>query len=334
VTIQVGNLNQPPVAADDSYLVGSISSLAVSAPGVLANDVDPDGDTLWASLVSGPSHGSLLLRANGEFLYTPEEGYVGGDSFTYRTTDGLEQSGLARVSVHVLPPVSPLVDEPGDDGLDGDDESNPTDDFENGEDAGAEDLTEEGVDIWDLPNDEPHERRGRGPGRHGGPQAIGPSTPAAAAGDTGQAIDAMTNQGASFRIAVAIDTGRDVARGQEAGNEDLGTEDAGTEDLVWQHFSLLSEQLDVFKTNLEKDVASEHVFGTIVVGTSAISITGLTVGYVIWLIRSGSLLASVASMLTVLFAIDPLRELESSQSSENGHPDDDPYRSIWAGPFD
>ena len=50
---------------------------------------DADGDVLSYRLVSGPSHGSLLFRANGTFEYTPQNGFVGTDSFEYSVTDGL-----------------------------------------------------------------------------------------------------------------------------------------------------------------------------------------------------------------------------------------------------
>ena len=43
----------------------------MAAPGVLGNDTDPDGDPLTAVLVTGPSHGSLTLNADGSFTYTP-----------------------------------------------------------------------------------------------------------------------------------------------------------------------------------------------------------------------------------------------------------------------
>ena len=47
----------------------------MAAPGVLANDTDPDGDPLTAVLVTGPSHGTLTLNANGSFTYTPAANY-------------------------------------------------------------------------------------------------------------------------------------------------------------------------------------------------------------------------------------------------------------------
>src|SRR3989449_9460409 len=55
-----------PVAAnDDIYTPPEDTQLTVSAPGVLANDTDADGDALTAVLVSGPSHGTLTLNADG-----------------------------------------------------------------------------------------------------------------------------------------------------------------------------------------------------------------------------------------------------------------------------
>ena len=56
---------------------------------VLNNDFDPQGDPLTAALVDGPGHAvSFTLNPDGSYSYTPEEGYVGEDTFTYTATDG------------------------------------------------------------------------------------------------------------------------------------------------------------------------------------------------------------------------------------------------------
>lgn len=60
VTITVNATNQPPVANDDSYTTDVDTPLTVSAPGVLANDTDPNGDPLTAQLVDGPANGTLV----------------------------------------------------------------------------------------------------------------------------------------------------------------------------------------------------------------------------------------------------------------------------------
>lgn len=63
--------NRAPTAADDRYDVGLGQTLLVEAPGVLANDSDADGPPLSALLVSAPGEGSLALRSDGGFTYTP-----------------------------------------------------------------------------------------------------------------------------------------------------------------------------------------------------------------------------------------------------------------------
>ena len=101
MTITVTAANDAPTAADDAYSTAEDTTLTVTAPGVLGNDTDPDGDPLSAVLVSGPSHGSLTLNANGSFTYTPAADYNGSDSFTYRASDGTLDSNPATVTITV-----------------------------------------------------------------------------------------------------------------------------------------------------------------------------------------------------------------------------------------
>lgn len=93
--------NEAPLAADDSYTVNEGATLSVSAPGVLENDTDPDGDPLTAALDSAPGGGSLNLNADGSFNYTPNPG-TASDSFTYTASDGTAVSAPATVTITVL----------------------------------------------------------------------------------------------------------------------------------------------------------------------------------------------------------------------------------------
>ncbi len=72
--------------APDSYSMIHDRVLVVPPPGVLGNDLGLGGKT--AVLVSGPSHGTLSLRSDGGFTYTPTGAYVGTDVFRY-TPSGL-----------------------------------------------------------------------------------------------------------------------------------------------------------------------------------------------------------------------------------------------------
>ncbi|MEM4358198.1 MAG: tandem-95 repeat protein [Candidatus Pacearchaeota archaeon] len=103
VTINVSPVNDAPLANDDTYSVNENDILTISAPGVLANDSDVDGDTLTAVLVNSVSHGNLVLNANGSFIYIPEPDWYGIDSFRYIANDGANISNIATVTVIVNP---------------------------------------------------------------------------------------------------------------------------------------------------------------------------------------------------------------------------------------
>ncbi len=97
-----------PVAADDSYRVPHDTTLMAAAPGVLANDTGAEGDSLTAILVSSVSHGTLRLKPDGSFTYTPDSGFTGPDSFTYKVAGGVGESNIATVTINVeaVPPAA------------------------------------------------------------------------------------------------------------------------------------------------------------------------------------------------------------------------------------
>ena len=93
VTITVKEVNTAPVAVADAYLVALDVPLVVApASGVLVNDSDVENDPLEAQLVDNVEHGTLTLNSDGSFLYTPNLGFEGVDTFTYQAFDGLAAS--------------------------------------------------------------------------------------------------------------------------------------------------------------------------------------------------------------------------------------------------
>ena len=93
--------NHAPVACDDFYSMYANSSLSMLAPGILDNDTDLDGDSLTAVLVSNVCNGSLLLNADGSFIYTPNTGFIGVDVFFYQAYDGINYSNTSIVIIIV-----------------------------------------------------------------------------------------------------------------------------------------------------------------------------------------------------------------------------------------
>jgi uncharacterized repeat protein (TIGR02543 family) len=102
VTINVTATNQLPLAAGDSYTTAKNVTLQVSKPGVLGNDLDPDGNTLsLGSVITQPAHGSLHMNLDGSFTYTPAANYAGLDNFTYTANDSAAVSNVATVVIDV-----------------------------------------------------------------------------------------------------------------------------------------------------------------------------------------------------------------------------------------
>jgi hypothetical protein len=95
------DLNLPPLAQNDSGSTPFNTLLNIPAPGVLANDTDPDGQPLTAQLVASTTHGALTLNANGSLIYVPNAGFSGADSFTYRAFDGTHLSNVATATITV-----------------------------------------------------------------------------------------------------------------------------------------------------------------------------------------------------------------------------------------
>ena len=103
VTFNVTPVNDAPVAQNDNYEVAEDVTLNIPAPGVLANDTDPDADVLTAILVANPTHGTLTLNPDGSFTYRANTNYTGVDSFTYRANDGTTNSEIVTLTFNVTP---------------------------------------------------------------------------------------------------------------------------------------------------------------------------------------------------------------------------------------
>ncbi len=96
VTFDVGN-RLPTLQLDQPYTLIHDRELARSWP-----NVDPDGDTILATIYQQPQHGSVLFDPNGTWTYAPHTAYVGPDLFTYSIYDGLLESGQAVVRIDIV----------------------------------------------------------------------------------------------------------------------------------------------------------------------------------------------------------------------------------------
>lgn len=97
--------NRAPIAVADLF---GIYEDTDASGNVLANDNDPDGQSLSAVLLTNPAHGAVTLSVNGQFTYKPLANYNGNDFFTYRASDG-SANATATVSLNILPVNDPPV---------------------------------------------------------------------------------------------------------------------------------------------------------------------------------------------------------------------------------
>ena len=87
--------NNTPTAYSQNVVTEENKSIVISL-----NAEDIDGDALLFTIIKQPSHGTL----SNDFPnpnYTPNQNYVGTDSFTFKVNDGKEDSNIASVYLEI-----------------------------------------------------------------------------------------------------------------------------------------------------------------------------------------------------------------------------------------
>lgn len=104
VTIEV--VNDAPVVQDDSYTtVPGVPFVVSAADGVLGNDSDLEGEAFTVGTSFPAAHGKVEFDYDdGSFVYTPDAGFTGTDTFDYQARDASwQQSEPATVTITVAP---------------------------------------------------------------------------------------------------------------------------------------------------------------------------------------------------------------------------------------
>ena len=99
VTTSVAVNNRTPIATDDVATTNEDTPTTIA---VLANDTDPDGDTLTISAITQPAGGTVLVNGNNTVTFSPSANFNGPASFTYTANDGHGGTATATVSVNVI----------------------------------------------------------------------------------------------------------------------------------------------------------------------------------------------------------------------------------------
>ncbi len=101
VAISILNVNEAPTAIGESFSIRTDQIVSVSAPGLLANDDDVDGNSLFPVVVTGPANGTISLSTTGQFIYSPNPGFFGFDTVQYMVSDGSLTSNVVTITIEV-----------------------------------------------------------------------------------------------------------------------------------------------------------------------------------------------------------------------------------------
>jgi hypothetical protein len=110
VNVGVDAVNDAPVAQN-----GAASGNENTVIHGTLSAADIDGGALTYSRVAQAAHGTAVVNADGTFTYTPNAGYNGPDSFSFKAFDGAADSNVATVTLAVAPGLIHLIGTPNDD---------------------------------------------------------------------------------------------------------------------------------------------------------------------------------------------------------------------------
>jgi hypothetical protein len=99
------------VAGNDTFTAVAAHSARYPWSSVLSNDVAPSGQPVLLDSWNKPTHGTIVSDATSSFLYTPDPGFIGADTFTYSITDVYGNFSLTPgvVTINVIPNSIPVA---------------------------------------------------------------------------------------------------------------------------------------------------------------------------------------------------------------------------------
>ena len=98
--------SQPPVGMNDFSLTAMDTEVVID---LLANDSDPDNDTLSIDGIVQPLHGTVFDNQDGTVLYRPDFDFLGTDRFSYWVSDSQGHFISTNVTVTVTETGNDLI---------------------------------------------------------------------------------------------------------------------------------------------------------------------------------------------------------------------------------
>jgi VCBS repeat-containing protein len=306
VTISVLPVNDAPVGGDDAFSTTNLEALVVGGMGVLANDVDVDGDPLSVVMLIPPSDGTVTLNSDGTFTYTPSNTFFGTTSFTYMATDGSAMSNPVTVELEVVAFGSPQPSS-GSEGVDGDNDSENSNDSSSDNDDGTTEVDDDSVTETKVVLS--------------APPRVDQTTGTSASSETSDELGVSPTMMGVFGdlVDASLDNEREEflsqlrsLKSQEISIEFKRGIDFGKVDVAAIDMTMLWSGMDDTQREIEEGLFLDRL----IADSTILATTGVAASYILWVMRGSYLVALVASSLPTWAMIDPLPVLNNANFGE------------------
>ena len=312
---------------------------------MLFNDSDIENDPLVAILTSPPTRGTLSFQTDGSFVYLPDRGFIGTDSFTYIASDGFTTGNPTTVQVVVdVAAVPPPPNGNGSSGSSSSTSSSSRDDEDNQID------TDDAGDIaQQLPGQVPQTSTHRG--FQSGTSGVSSAFSGQGNSATGQSSeDNLSGTGAETAAGVEpADVESQLLAGAARIRDLLAAFDLESSEgevakvkiklgdrtievnhgrrQLWEQLAYLQQQ---WATNANSSETKS--LGEVSLELSAVTMAA-SLGYILWFLRGSAMMATVVTQVPAWKMIDPLAILDSlDREYGSGELDEDPLNSFFERP--
>jgi hypothetical protein len=344
VNLTIQPVNDAPTSLSNVFTVLQGSTLE-SVTGVLFNDSDIDNDPLVAILTSPPTRGTLSFQTDGSFVYLPDRGFIGTDSFTYIASDGFTTGNPTTVQVVVDVAAAP----PPPNG-NGSSSSSSSTSSSSRDDEDNQLNTDDAADIvQQLPGQVPQTSTtssllsgtsgvsmafsGQGNSANGQSsedELSGMGTETGVGADPADVESQLLACAARIRDLIAA-FDQDSSEGEVAkvkiklGERTIEV-NLGRRQL-WEQLAYLQQQL---ATNANSSETKS--LGEVSLELSAVTMAA-SLGYILWFLRGSAMMATVVTQVPAWKMIDPLVILDSfDREPGSGELEEDPLNSFFERP--
>ena len=315
-TIIVDNVDEAPTADGESYSIsGNTTLIVTSGDGVLVGDADPEGASLDAVLLIDVAHGTLTLSDDGSFVYTPDIGFFGADSFTYEAWDGALSSAPAVVTIQVSPAIIPVsFNPPPPPDPDPDPPADPDPPREASGDGEPVDSDPAPADTGDASSSSPAPTPALAPA-DGSPKAGDGNESGVELVAAPESSDVKKPQKLSSQQQPAEATDDELASDRKLTRRSA---DELIDSATSVNYALMARPGAMWNELDEKlnQVDSQIHGDLIVVGTAGAAASSFTVGIVAWSLRTGFLASGLLAQLPAWRGIDPMLIMQSFGKTE------------------